>query len=449
MLNRFLLIIIVSLYSLSCSVNKKSKDKIGIKLEQIINTNVAFNGFFDEIPFSSLDDKFPKYYKTQMHYEEAYVADSTMVIATLNTDFKKFKYDLFKNGFIEREKFDDLKIDSLKEKVKPEQRQLIVAVSYKGNKQILTVDANNNKDFSDDSPIEFDEDFSLSLNNKLPVYAFNYKKMYDNEQIVDFNRHIIVYPDTNSLRLGNTDDELEKKPKLVVKFKDYWKGRINIQNIDYDIAVQGGYKPFLTVLIKPDSLKFSKNDIFYNENFSYKIKDTVKVANQLFVIDNISNDVSKLTLKKINVSHNTFFGNKIGYTISNYSLTSLNDRTTTLSEIKESGKKYTLLDFWGTWCSPCKELTPELKRIRKEYSKRLAIVGIALDANVKSVNDYVDKNKMNWFHAFIARENRKGTIIEELQIKSYPTFMLLDNKNKIIYRGVGSSALKKIENIIK
>ena len=74
------------------------------------------------------------------------------------------------------------------------------------------------------------------------------------------------------------------------------------------------------------------------------------------------------------------------------------------------GKDYVLLDFWGTWCLPCRELTPELKRISKDYVSNTNIVGIAYDKNIESVIKYTREQNINWANAF--QKNNKRNDIE-------------------------------------
>ncbi len=56
-----------------------------------------------------------------------------------------------------------------------------------------------------------------------------------------------------------------------------------------------------------------------------------------------------------------------------------------------------LLNFWATWCAPCREETPELIRLKNEYqSQRLRIIGISLDDDPKPVLEFYRRFKMNY-----------------------------------------------------
>jgi len=112
---------------------------------------------------------------------------------------------------------------------------------------------------------------------------------------------------------------------------------------------------------------------------------------------------------------------------------------------------YTLLDFWGTWRKPCRELTLELVKLQKEHSSDLSIISITFDKKKESVKNYTVKNKMNWRHAYVERyfsKRNAPNILDNLRVTEYPTLILMDDENKILFRGSGTEALDKIKTII-
>lgn len=449
--------IFILLTLLSCNndqiINKKNGDRdIIIELRQKINTRIKFRNNFSLLNAKALIDLFPEYYKHQLSYKGIDNIDST-IVSTLNTDLKKFHYDLFKEGFINNSDYVSLRIDSIKEKTKPKQKQLLVASIFTEKEQILIVDENNNQDFSDDNKLTFDKEFRFLANdtnkiNSLPVYDLNYwyKK---NQQIINLNRKVIVYPFSNPNYFDSTDSEIYKKSTINIEFKDYWAGEVNVDNLKYDIAIQGHYEPYLYIMIKPDSLKFSNNNYIFNENFNYKLKDTVHIADNIYIIDSITSDISKLILKRVkDKSH--IFGHRLGQVLENIELEDLSGEKLNIYDVTKK-RKYTLLDFWGTWCKPCLELTPELKKLQQVYSKEFSIVSVAYDKKKESVKNYTVKNKMNWTHAYVERDFSKRNnpnILKKLRVTEYPTLILVDSENKILYRGAGTEALNEVKIIL-
>lgn len=450
MKNKIILTLLLLTILQSCSKIKNNKITnnpiVIVNLKNTIDDDVNFSDLYNTITVNALNIRLPNYYKMQLSYQGL---NDSMIVSTLNTDYYKFLYDMYKQGFINKDKFIKSKIDSISQAKKPKQRQLLVAVRFDKTKQYIIVDENNNKDFTDDKINVFDKNFRISANyssetKNLPLYNFRYSNK-KNDDIIYLNRKIVVYPSLNDIHFRPSNNEIQKKSRLIMKLKDYWKGEIKYKNNNYQVAVQGFYNSFLTILIRPDSLKFSKNNSYSSTEFSYKIKDTVVLSNQSFVLDSITDNISKLYLRKIDSKYNYGFG--LGSTIKNFELINLDGSKDSLYA-KIKNKKYTLLDFWGTWCKPCRELTPELKKMQLAYSKKINLLSIAYDKDIKDVQEYTTKNNMNWMHVFAKNGSGWPYIIRQLRIKAYPSFILLDNNNKIIYRGVGGDALEVVKNIL-
>ncbi|HTQ63437.1 MAG TPA: TlpA disulfide reductase family protein [Puia sp.] len=113
---------------------------------------------------------------------------------------------------------------------------------------------------------------------------------------------------------------------------------------------------------------------------------------------------------------------------------------------------YLLLDFWGTWCEPCKETLPGLKKINESYfQRRLRILSIALDKDSEVVKNYISSEHISWSNLFVPMYSGtpKGNIINTYKIENYPTFILIDPKGKIIFRDLGIPGFRQLENTLE
>ena len=81
---------------------------------------------------------------------------------------------------------------------------------------------------------------------------------------------------------------------------------------------------------------------------------------------------------------------------------------------------------------PCLKSLPNLKKLHQD-NEDVAVISIALDESIDVVKDFSIKNNMDWNHAYVDSNNRKG-IITDLRVESYPTFILLNDKLKILCR---------------
>ena len=310
---------------------------------------------------------------------------------------------------------------------------------FKNSKQYLIVDENMNWDFSDEKRIEFRKGFTLKEVKK--GFVYNYKFWQKNtENITYFNRQIQLLP--SSLYYFSGIEESDPS-KMMFKFKDYWKGEFNYNKKKYTVAING-VNPYLDILIKPKNLPFSNTNLEYNINLKYQLNDTIRLSDSLFVLTNMDPNTTQLSFRKIKNTYG-FKSNKIGTRIYDFNLKALEGREFKFSDY--TTKEYTLIDFWGTWCIPCKKTTPKLKQMSKKYVQILNIIGVAYDKDIEEVKKYVLENKIDWVNSFSTRGKKDG-LIKDLKINKYPTFILLNQSLEIIYKGAGEQSLEEIEKII-
>lgn len=111
--------------------------------------------------------------------------------------------------------------------------------------------------------------------------------------------------------------------------------------------------------------------------------------------------------------------------------------------------KYVLLDFWATWCGPCRQGNPHLIKLYKQYhSKGFEIVGIADDDNnINGWKQAVKKDGINIWHQIL---RRNGNIVDGnasdlstiYNVPAYPTKILIGPDGRIIGRYTGDDDLE-------
>ncbi len=120
-------------------------------------------------------------------------------------------------------------------------------------------------------------------------------------------------------------------------------------------------------------------------------------------------------------------GNAVDFTT-----TDINKKKVALSDYK--AKKYVLLHFWATWCTPCIKEIPAIKEISDQYkSKDLQIISIALPSSKYA--DYlatINKLQMNWINVYDddGLQNKYGR-------QPTPRLCLIDKKGKLVYDSIG------------
>ena len=109
--------------------------------------------------------------------------------------------------------------------------------------------------------------------------------------------------------------------------------------------------------------------------------------------------------------------------------------------------KVVLLDFWATWCPPCRESVPTMVGLHKKFAgKPFEMLGISGDDEEGTVKTFTSKNGMNWTEYVDNSEAVSGPF----EIDSFPTYIVIDKEGVIRYRqsGFGPTVGGELEDAI-
>jgi thiol-disulfide isomerase/thioredoxin len=90
-----------------------------------------------------------------------------------------------------------------------------------------------------------------------------------------------------------------------------------------------------------------------------------------------------------------------------------------------SNDKWTLLDFWGTWCVPCVAEMPKLQKFSREYKSELDVLAVAYKDTKGSVRNFMEKHSYT-FQAGLAEDE----LINLFNVTAYPTKILISPGGK-------------------
>jgi len=131
-----------------------------------------------------------------------------------------------------------------------------------------------------------------------------------------------------------------------------------------------------------------------------------------------------------------------------FALKSFDGKTVKLSDYKG---KVVIIDFWATWCPPCRKGIPDLISIQNEYKNDVVIIGISLDGEktIKDVPGFVKSYGINYP---IVYGNEK-VVIDYGGIEGIPTAFVVDKKGNIVDKHVGlvpkDTYVSKIKELLK
>ncbi|MEQ1875909.1 MAG: TlpA disulfide reductase family protein [Bdellovibrionia bacterium] len=130
-----------------------------------------------------------------------------------------------------------------------------------------------------------------------------------------------------------------------------------------------------------------------------------------------------------------------------FSLTGLKDKNKVDFTGLKKKHKVILVDFWASWCGPCKESMPVLNKLDKKFrSKGLAIIGINVDNDRESGLGFLKENPVDF--PLVFDEGKKT--IDRVGVATMPSSFLIDNKGKVrhIHKGFREGDDKKWEEEI-
>ncbi len=99
-----------------------------------------------------------------------------------------------------------------------------------------------------------------------------------------------------------------------------------------------------------------------------------------------------------------------------------------------SGGRVTLIDFWATWCGPCRHALPGLKQLQAIYgSDQMEVVSVSEDEDQDEWRSFIASNGMNWTQKFDASHQ----MMHEYGATALPTYVLIGKDGHIVKQWVG------------
>ncbi|MFH6956895.1 redoxin domain-containing protein [Flavobacterium aquidurense] len=135
----------------------------------------------------------------------------------------------------------------------------------------------------------------------------------------------------------------------------------------------------------------------------------------------------------------------VGTNVSNFALNDKDGKGLNVKDII-AGKKYILIDFWASWCAPCRKEIPNLKTAYTTYAdKGFEILSISIDKDQKAWQKALGQENMQWRN--LLDDNK---VSNAFNVKTIPATYLVDSKGVIISDNLRGEALEeKLKELLK
>ncbi|KKM11481.1 hypothetical protein SY88_08465 [Clostridiales bacterium PH28_bin88] len=131
----------------------------------------------------------------------------------------------------------------------------------------------------------------------------------------------------------------------------------------------------------------------------------------------------------------------VGYPAPDFTLTDLEGKTVRLSDLRGQP---VYLNFWATWCPPCREEMPDIQQVYTEKGQQVRFLAINLTGTEKTVQGVREFLSAGGY-TFPVLLDKDNAVSEQYQVRAIPTSIFIDAAGVIRYRYAGAMSKEMLE----
>ncbi|WP_165786634.1 TlpA family protein disulfide reductase [Heyndrickxia camelliae] len=168
--------------------------------------------------------------------------------------------------------------------------------------------------------------------------------------------------------------------------------------------------------------------------FDHETSKIIKQKEQIKPVQKQKADEIETALSNIGLS--------IGQKAPNIKAAGFNGDSIDLSTYK--GKKV-LLNFWATWCPPCKAEIPDLVKFYNKHQSEFVVIGVNIESSKNQVKDFIKQYGITYPIIM----DKKETISDKYQIQPIPTTYFIDEDGIIYHKQIGAVTYNELTKMLK
>ena len=106
--------------------------------------------------------------------------------------------------------------------------------------------------------------------------------------------------------------------------------------------------------------------------------------------------------------------------------------------------RVTVLNFWATWCPPCRAEMPELNNFSRKYGDRVAVYLVNVQESQAAVAEFLNRNQYD----VPCLLDTDGKVAQTFRINAIPTTLVVDKQGTIKYRKSGPVTMAELEGVL-
>lgn len=134
--------------------------------------------------------------------------------------------------------------------------------------------------------------------------------------------------------------------------------------------------------------------------------------------------------------HQELEGKGVGEMAPDFTLKNTKGKGVSLKSLRG---KWIVLDFWATWCGPCKVSMPHLKEYYKKYAGKFEVIGVVGSSKEEDWKVMVNDLELPWINVINPQDApEKEDVLKLYDISAFPTYIIIDKEGKIHKKFVGA-----------